>query len=126
MNEPKLRQFKHVRLARSPIAGWGLFAKRAFLPGDTIYTYKQVFMRSIPFRFVWIGNRRLTFGKQHMAKVDGRWEFTGMDSFVNHSSQPNAEYHTTSGGVETLRAKRTIRRGEELTVDYKSFHDESK
>lgn len=89
----------------SPIAGEGVFAGRAFAPGEKIWT-----MTGIVY-----GNSRTGQDPDFVGLGPGLW----MDpdaplNKLNHSCNPNAYF----GPKRQLFALRPIRKGEEVTFDY--------
>lgn len=87
---------EHLEVRPSPIHGKGLFARAGFRPGEPIET----------------GATARETGEGGRA-----WEVTPEARYTNHHDAPNAKL-TTSGGKLLMSAGRSIRPGEEVTVDY--------
>lgn len=95
----------NVRVGPSPIHGRGVFARRGLRPGQTAF---RVQGRPVP-------AARVT---KNGIQVWRDWyvEPRPPARFINHACQPNCE---VTAGLE-VRARRAIRAGEELTIDYSS------
>ncbi len=103
-----------VEVRESPIQGLGVFALRAFAPGDLIRVVNV--LREItddaPLRPE-DGERR-----EHCAYPDGKVVLYGLpDRHLNHSCDPNAWERYTNGRAEIV-ARRPIAPGDEIRVDY--------
>ena len=105
-------------LDRSPIHGIGVFAREAIRKDTKIWRFVEGFDR------VWTAKQyaRLPkeareFLKNYAYRVDGEVLFTvDHDHHMNHADKPN----TYLKAGYTI-ARRNIRKGEELTVDYREF-----
>lgn len=95
------------------IAGLGLFALEN-IPKDTLiveYTGEVISNDE--------ADRR---GGKYLFEINSKWTIDGKSRtntarYVNHSCRPNAESDTIGKKVKYF-AKRTIKAGEEITVDY--------
>lgn len=94
--------------------GFGLFAPRSFQKGEIIYEYEEEIVQEDA-RFLWIidGKEYILEPPKHMCRCEGGYEYTGLDSFINHSCRPNARYEG-----KKLISLRPIKEGEELFVHY--------
>jgi SET domain-containing protein len=105
-----------IRVGRSR-TGLGLFAAAAIARGDVIAEYLG---HRIPTSDA--NERERKHGARYMFQLDHRWTIDGsprwnIARYANHACQPNAEAINDDGRI-FLRAKRTIRKGEEITYDY--------
>jgi SET domain-containing protein len=94
-----------VRKARSPIHGWGCFARLPFAPGQRIGTFEGPEVTENGPHVLWAydaGGRALSARRG-----------TNLLRWLNHSAEPNAEFEAFD-----LYARRTIAAGEEITIDY--------
>lgn len=106
---------RSFRIARSN-TGLGLFAieeirKRAFI---VQYTGRLITTEE--------SDRREARGASYMFEVNKNWTIDGstrrnLARYVNHACRPNAEAVGRKGGIAYV-ARRKIRPGEEITVDY--------
>jgi SET domain-containing protein len=87
-----------IRAARSPIQGWGVFARRRIYPG-TIAERCRTIRVNAP-RYTFEGVLAL-----------------GLTTLLNHSDDPNCQV-LFGDGWSVLKIKRRIERGQELTTDY--------
>ncbi len=100
----------------SPIAGRGVFARRAFAPGEVIVPYapkqKKVHVRSAEATAAAETRLTLLSGDQVIVPdtgVPGGW-------LCNHSCDPNAALYASGEG--RIQCARPIRPGEEVTIFY--------
>jgi hypothetical protein len=103
-----------VEVRESPIGGLGLFATRAFAPGERIRRVNIVreVTEEAPLR------EELGEYVRHCAYPDGKVVLWGYpDRHVNHSCHPNA-YERFEGEASFIVARRAIAAGEEITFDY--------
>ena len=119
---------KHVyaRLGSSQIHGIGVFAVRAIKKGIDIFP-------DIDDKIIWIDAsiiRRLRgevrgLYEDYCVKIGGKYgapdSFNKINAswYLNHSSNPNAVVNHKYRVI----AKRGIKKGEEITLDYKTFMD---
>jgi SET domain-containing protein len=113
-------------LAPSKIQGIGLFADEDIKKGEITWKYTEGFDSS--------------FGIDEVAKMPPHLQifikrYSGLSMitnkyilgnddvrFTNHSSNPNLESVIIAGETEKVaRAKRDVKRGEEMTIDYRTF-----
>jgi SET domain-containing protein len=118
----KLACFR-VRIARSRIERYGVFAEEAIPRGKRViqYTGERISERESMRRLI----RRFRIGKAdrtYVARLDRRWLIDGSvggsgAEFINHSCDPNLTMRRLRGQIFLYSFKR-IKAGEELTVDY--------
>ena len=104
----------NVEAKVSSIEGLGVFARRLFSAGDIIRRVNVV--REVTDR----RPLRPELGElfEHCAYPDDKVVLYGYpDRHFNHSCDPNA-YEAYESGKPIIRARRAIRAGEEITVDY--------
>lgn len=103
-----------IYIQESRLGGRGVFAGRTFHPGDVIeicptLTSEGERWGSATADYVFGGVHKPT----HSVLV------LGYGSLYNHSDDPNAEHSLSElDGLMTYTAKRTIKKGEEITVYY--------
>ncbi len=103
-----------VEVRPSRVEGLGIFAARAFGPGESIrrITVVREVTPAAPLRAD-LGERA-----DHCDYPDGKVVLIGApDRYVNHSCDPNA-WIRYEGGTAFLVARRAIAPGDEITVDY--------
>jgi uncharacterized protein len=105
MSKSKYDDNPQAYVARSPIHGSGLFARRDIEVDEFIGSYEGPTTQEDGMHVLWIWN-----------EDSDRWE--GIDGinemrFLNHDSSPNADWWGTD-----LYATRPIARDEEITFDY--------
>ncbi len=107
----------HLRIARSRIHRWGVYAAEPIPPRRKVieYTGERISRRETKRR----GSLRLTY----LFTLDDYWTIDGSvggsgAELINHSCDPNL-YACIMRGHILYFSKRAIRRGEELTVDYR-------
>lgn len=110
-----------LRIARSPIHRWGVYAAEPIPPRRKVieYTGERISRRETKRR----GNLHLTY----LFTLDDYWTIDGAvggsgAELINHSCDPNL-YACIMRGHILYMSKRPIRRGEELTVDYRFSAD---
>lgn len=108
--------FPGVAARPSPIAGFGLFATRAFAPGERLAPYLGPMISAPP--------AADADGKVYALEVaPGRWlDGSAPDNpsrYANHACHPNAElvWHEQEAAA-WLTSRRPISAGEEITFDY--------
>lgn len=118
---------KKYALKGSSVSGYGIFAKTAIRKNEVIFSGEGMAQRIISKRYVeanW--NERQKSDFKHYAYPVGKdvyvlWDENPVNwSPQNHSCSPNTAYD----GLNVI-ATRDIGEGEELTVDYALFIDES-
>ncbi len=107
---------RSFRVGRSA-TGLGLFATQTIERDAYIVTYRG---RRIPTAVAHERERR--FGAKYMFEVTSRWTIDGssrrnLGRYINHSCRPNAEALLRKGRIVFV-ARRRIRPGEEITLDY--------
>jgi hypothetical protein len=103
------------RIGRSR-AGLGLFATRDIRKRAYIVTYRGRRIRNEE------ADRLEASGSRYMFEINSRWTIDGsrrwnVARYVNHSCRPNAEAVERNRGIKYV-ARRRIKAGEEITVDY--------
>jgi SET domain-containing protein len=111
---------KPFRVGRSQ-TGLGLFATREIGKGERIIEYRG---RRIPTRLAQELDRRRA--NKYLFEIDRRWTIDGrarsnLARYVNHACTPNAEAKLVRGRMLFV-ARRRIRPGEEITIDYGEEH----
>ena len=104
-----------VEVRPSHIAGLGIFALSEFRPGEVIrrVEYVREVTGDAPLRPE-VGERH-----DHCSYPDGRVMLVAFpDRHMNHSCDPNAYYRDDGDGITYAHARRAIKPGEEITVDY--------
>ena len=92
--------------------GRGVFAERHFAEGDVVETCPTV---QVADRDVVGGLRDYVFGSLE----DGDVVLAlGYGMLYNHSADPNLDYEQEDPGSITFFARRALRPGDELTIDY--------
>ena len=115
-----------LSIRKSSINGKGCFATINFQRGKKIaeYTGERISDLEAQKRA-----RKRRFLR--ICDIDGRWSLDGSRGgngthYINHSCDPNAFMKTTHGHV-LFFARRDIRAGEEITIDYEqTLHPDSK
>ena len=105
-------------LDKSPIHGLGVFAGEFIRKGTKIWRFVEGFDRAYtPKQFAKLPKPARDFLKNYGYRVDGEIIFTvDNDHHMNHSDKPNT--YLKSGYAI---ASRNIRKGEEITNDYREF-----
>ena len=101
-----------VRIS-APGLGYGLFAQCAIARGDFILEYTG---KKIPTPLA------DTLTSRYLFEIDEEWTIDGSPRsntarYINHSCDPNTEAEIDEGHI-MIHARRSIRKGEELTIDY--------
>ena len=116
-----------TRLGRSAIHGIGLFADQDIPKGSRIWEFTHGFDQQIPrdqLEKIPEAARNDFLKYSYTSKKNGHYYILCCDDarFFNHSEDPNVISQPNGNGEEDLDvAARDIRRGEELTCDYRSF-----
>ena len=106
-----MRQLKHSQLIvkKSPIHGYGVFADQLFKVDDIIEECYTVTSSG--------GDLILNNYYFDVHGINGIP--TGFGVIYNHSNQPNAYYYFEKiHNIMVIKAKRTIRKGEEICISY--------
>lgn len=104
----------------SPHIGEGLFAAVPIARKDFILEYTGVRLPS---------DTAEETGSRYLFEIDDTWTIDGADEsntarYINHSCNPNVEAEIDDGRI-MIYAKRKIKAGEELTIDYgEEYFDE--
>ena len=111
-----------LRIGRAS-AGLGLFATKEFRKGEFIVAYRGQRVTDAE------SERREARGARYMFEINSRWAIDGssrrnLARYVNHSCRPNAEAVARKIHPICYVARRRIKLGEEITVDYgKDYFD---
>jgi SET domain-containing protein len=107
-----------MRLARSKIHRWGVFATEFIPAGRKVieYTGEKISRRETKRR---ANERELTY----LFTLDSYWTIDGAvggsgAEYINHSCDPNLKSRIIKGHILYM-SRRDIRPGEELTIDYR-------
>lgn len=105
-------------LDKSPIHGLGVFAGEFIRKDTKIWRFVEGYDRCYsPEQFARLPKPARDFLKNYAYRVDGEILFTvDHDHYINHSEKPNT--YLKSGYTV---ASRDIRKGEEITNDYREF-----
>ena len=111
-----------IRLRRSKLHGRGVFAERPITKNTRIIDYageKISHQQSLTRE-----QRYMRRGLIWCFQINRRWVRDAavggnMARFINHSCRPNC-YIQIVGDIIWIRAARSVRRGEELTYDYRT------
>ena len=105
-------------LDKSPIHGIGVFADERISKGTKMWRFVEGYDHCYSLKqFAKLPKQAREFMKNYAYRVDGEVLFTvDNDRHMNHADKPNTYLH--NGYVI---ARRTIRKGEEITVDYREF-----
>ena len=111
------------RVGRSS-AGLGLFAAKPFKKGAYVVAYRG---RRIPDAEA---EKREMRNARYIFEINSRWSIDGASRrntarYVNHSCRPNVEAAARKGHPIVYVARRKIKPGEEITVDYGKDYFES-
>lgn len=115
-----------THLAPSNIEGVGLFARQNIKKGTVTWKYTPEFDSSFETKRIKEMPKLLQdfiLNYSSLSMVTDKY-ILGNDNvrFTNHSSKPNLESVNVKGEIEKVaRAKRDIKKGEELTIDYRTF-----
>ena len=104
------------RVGRSR-TGFGLFAKKPFRKREYIVAYRGPLVANAE------AERMEARGSRYLFEINSRWTIDGSSRwnrarYVNHSCRPNAEAVERRGPSIVYIARRKIKPGEEITVDY--------
>ncbi len=101
----------------SGIAGTGLFATADFEPGDHVIEYVGERIGKEE------SDRRCEAQNPYIFNVDEQWDLDGNipanpARFINHCCDPNCEAEQDDDGRIHIKARKALRKGEELTFNY--------
>src|SRR5262249_26318666 len=110
-----------TRLAKSKIHGTGVFANQDIPKGTKVWTFVEGFDRVYtPAEFKKLPKEAQDFSAHYGYKADGEILLTvDQDCYTNHSDNANTRYR---GGY--MVATRAIKKGEEITNNYREFDPE--
>lgn len=118
--DPRHARFQ-LRVARSSIHRWGVYAAEAIPPRRKVieYTGERINRRE--------AKRRSNLHLTYLFTLDNYWTIDGAVAgsgaeLINHSCDPNL-YACIMRGHILYMSRRAIRPGEELTVDYRFAAD---
>jgi len=121
--DPRYARFK-LRIGRSPIHRFGVFAAEAIPPRRKVieYTGERISWRAARKLFAAIGFAKAN-KQTYLFEFNRYWVINGAvggcgAEFINHSCEPNLRQQTFKDHI-LLMSGRRIRRGEELTYDYR-------
>jgi len=106
----KAKLFQNKLLVKkSSRHGYGVFAEKQFRKGELIEECYIILSKG--------GDDVL---EDYYFDAKGKYAlFTGFGSIYNHSDDPNADYVISNKQkLATIKAARTIRKGEEITISY--------
>ena len=123
---------KNLRLAKSAIHSWGLYAAEPIDAEDFVVEYIGEYVRSTVAEFRELKYRRLGYGDDYSFRVDAdtlvdATRMGGVARFANHCCDPNCYTRIIMAGAKpriVLYSKRAIAPGEEITYNYKFDVDE--
>ena len=97
---------------KSPKHGYGVYAKKKMRKGEKIEECYIIISRG--------GDRKL---EDYYFDANGKYAlFTGFGSIYNHATDPNADYTiNVKKCLATIKAERTIQKGEEIFVSYGAY-----
>jgi uncharacterized protein len=120
--DPRYTCFR-IRLGRSRIHGWGVYAAEPIPARRKVIEYTGERIGRQESRRRGLGLRTYLFTLNNYWNLDGAVGGSGAE-LINHSCQPNLYSRVIKGHILYM-SKRAIRRGEELTVDYR-FSDKTR
>lgn len=113
-----------LRVAPSPIAGWGVFAAERIPAGRKVIEYTGERIPAAEAERRLARDIHCIFHVAEDTAVDGAVNGSGAE-LINHSCGPNLRTWIVRGHVLYM-SRRIIEPGEELTVDYKFRADQMK
>lgn len=122
---PKSMIIVPVALEKSPIHGFGVFAKKFIPKGTKVWEFNERFdIRLTPAEFEALPEavRDEIEIYLYQPEKDGTLYYEStIGRFMNHSRNPNVDYSNVGVGWAT----RDIQAGEEMTADYRQFMAET-
>lgn len=122
---PAIRQAKAIEIKKSPLHGQGVFAKKEFLPGKIIEISPVVLLSQQEKEML---RHTLLYGYYFVVDHPEYAIAVGLgaSSMFNHSYSANAEYTIAmEDEAITVRARKRIRKGEEITLNYNGQPDDN-
>jgi SET domain-containing protein len=123
--KPAIQQPKATEIKKSPLHGHGAFAKKDCRPGTIIeiapvillsQEEKELLRHTLLFAYYFVIDH-----PEHAIAVG-----LGASSMFNHSYAANAEYSIAiEDQAITIRARKRIRKGEEITLNYNGHPDDN-
>ena len=121
-------QLPRIERRKSSVHGYGVFAAEAIAKNTRIIDYAGELVRNGPELdereeeylsqgCIWVFRVNRVWSRD--ANVDGN-----VARFINHSCTPNCYFQVIDKTI-WIRAGRNIRRGEELTYDYRTIGDKT-
>ncbi len=108
-------------LEKSPIHGFGVFAREAIAAGTKVWEFHaKLDIKFTPEEFAALPESAREELEWHMYEPDDGGPFyyeATMGKYMNHSRVPNVDFSDVGVGI----ASRAINAGEELTCDYRHF-----
>lgn len=119
-----------TKLGVSPIEGIGLFAAEFIPKGTAIWKFQPGFDLEIDetaIKQLSVPAKEQFLKYSYVNPVSKKYVLCFDDTrFFNHSDTPNTKStHPHDDHKDVVVAMRDIQSGEELTTDYREFHDES-
>lgn len=119
-----IRQATTIEIRKSPLHGHGVFAAKGFRPGSIIEISPVVLLSQQEKELL---RHTLLFG-YYFVLDDPEYAIAmglGASSLFNHSYSANAEYSiSTEDQAVTIRARKVIRKGEEIMLNYNGHPDD--
>ena len=117
---PEGVDYPRIERCKSPLHGWGVFARQAIAKNRRIIAYTGEKISSA--ESLARERRYIRDGNIWCFKLNNRWVIDASVGgnnarFINHSCTPNC-YTQIVDGTIWVRAARTIRMGDELTYNY--------
>ncbi|CDW58425.1 SET domain containing protein [Trichuris trichiura] len=125
---------KLVRFDVSKIHGWGLFAMEDITPDEMIIEYVGQKIRMAVAERREEDYEKRGIGSSYLFRIDNEWVIDATNHgnlarFINHSCAPNCYAKVISVNSQkriVIYSKQNIRRGEEITYDYKFPREDEK
>ena len=112
-------------LKEVPGKGIGLFTDEYLKAGQVWWVWDNDLDKIIdPEQYAQLGEIQKSFVKKYGVKSDkdAYWLYTDHAKFCNHSDQPNSVGIEPVSGVDTkIKTTNAIKKGKELTIDYRKF-----
>jgi SET domain-containing protein len=125
---PRHREFPRIERRKSSVHGDGVFAAEAIAKNTRIVDYAGELVRNgselderedeyLKQGCIWVFRVNRVWSRD--ANVDGN-----IARFINHSCTPNCYFEVVDKTI-WIRAARNVRRGEELTYDYRTIGEKT-